>query len=76
MNWALVAACTLALPLVCMFPEKYGRTDIDVKVDVDDDVTIDVKSKATNTSDSSETERDNNSRIPEQSERHYSPYDL
>ena len=43
MNWALVASCVLALPLVCMFPEEYKRTNIDTRPTVDVDVTIDVK---------------------------------
>ena len=43
MNWALVASCVLALPLVCMFPEEYKRTNIDTIFSADVDVTTDVK---------------------------------
>ena len=39
MNWALVASCIIALPVVCLFPEKYRRTDIDLNFQVE--VTID-----------------------------------
>ena len=55
MNWALVASCVLALPLVCMFREEYRRTRIDEKLpdNVDVDVSIDVKANKPNTSGSS-----------------------
>ena len=43
MNWVLVASCVLALPLVCMLPEEYKRTNIDTRPPVDVDVSIDVK---------------------------------
>ena len=75
MNWALVAACVLALPLVCMFPEKYRRTDIDVKMsgNADVNVSIDVNDK---TACHSVEGRNNQQCTPDQSDIRYSPYTL
>ena len=81
MNWALVVSCVLALPLVCIFPENYRRTNIDVKVDVKDDVTINVNSNVIRSStelleDSEGGEMNNKTHILTQSDTNYSPYNL
>ena len=44
MNWALVASCLIALPLVCVFPEKYRRTDIDLNQEADVSISVKIES--------------------------------
>jgi len=34
MNWALLGSTVVALPLLCIFPERYRRTDLDLTIDV------------------------------------------
>ena len=48
MNWALVASCLIALPLVCVFPEKYRRTDIDLNQEADVSISVKIESNTPN----------------------------
>ena len=48
MNWALVASCLIALPLVCVFPEKYRRTDIDLNQEADVTISVKIESNTPN----------------------------
>ena len=79
MNWALVVSCVLALPLVCLFPENYKRTNIDTVLSIDVDVSIDVKINSDDKNhDSHENTVEGNDYHGDQenTEKSYSPYDL
>ena len=79
MNWALVVSCVLALPLVCLFPENYKRTNIDTVLSIDVDVSIDVKINSDDKNhEPHESTVDGNGCQGDQEykEKSYSPYDL